>query len=200
MYSDAAHRWCDQPGEQERSTNKCVCASERGQCVLGRVVVDLNQALSPIASVRLNVMKHDSEVPDRDGASADRFGVAPSLSLELGSATRLTLSYMHQGSDNTPDYGLPWVAGKPADVERSNYYGFATDFVNTDAGISTINLEHALNANNRLQAIVRYADYERSTRITEPLLVGIPRHHPLATVWSRNVFRVESTDAFPGDL
>ncbi|MES2623730.1 MAG: TonB-dependent siderophore receptor [Pseudomonadota bacterium] len=168
-----------------------------------RLVVDLNQPLSPTAAVRLNVMKHDSEVPDRDGAAADRFGVAPSLSLELGSATRLTLSYMHQGSDNTPDYGLPWLAGKPADVERNNYYGFDTDYVNTDAGISTINLEHALNENNRLQAIVRYADYERSTRITEPLLVGTPTATtPLDTVRvNRNVFRGESNERiFQGQL
>lgn len=168
-----------------------------------RVVVDLNQPLSANVSARLNVMKHDSEVPDRDGAAADRFGIAPSLSMELGSATRLTLSYMHQGSDNTPDYGLPWLAGKPADVDRSNYYGFATDFVNTDAGIGSVNLEHALNENNRLQAIVRYADYERSTRITEPLLVGNPTATtPLETVRvNRNVFRGESNERiFQGQL
>lgn len=168
-----------------------------------RVVADLNQPLSANAAVRLNVLKHDSEVPDRDGAAADRFGVAPSLSLELGDATRLTLSYMHQGSDNTPDYGLPWLAGKPADVERSNYYGFATDFVNTDAGISTVNLEHTLNANNRLQAIVRYADYERSSRITEPLLVGTPTATTLLETVrvNRNVFLGESNERiFQGQL
>ncbi len=168
-----------------------------------RLAVDVNQPLSPTALVRLNVMKHDSEVPDRDGAAADRFGVAPSLSLELGSATRLTLSYMHQGSDNTPDYGLPWLAGKPADVERSNYYGFDSDYVNTDAGISTINLEHALNENNRVQAIVRYADYERSTRITEPLLVGTPTATTQldSVLVNRNVFRGESNERiFQGQL
>ncbi|MEY4640108.1 MAG: hypothetical protein RLZZ227_102, partial [Pseudomonadota bacterium] len=161
-----------------------------------RVVVDLSQPLSDSASARLNLMKHDSEVPERDGAAADRFGIAPSLSLELGSATELTLSYMKQSSDNTPDYGLPWLAGRPAGVERSNYYGFDSDFVNTDADITTGQLEHNLDANNRLQALVRYADYARSMRITEPLLVGAPgATTPLSSVRvNRNVFRGESNE------
>lgn len=161
-----------------------------------RAVIDLNEPLGDGIAARLNLMKHDSEVPDRDGAAADRFGIAPSLSLELGDATQLTLSYMKQSSDNVPDYGLPWLAGRPADVERSNYYGFADDFVNTDAGISTVQLNHELTAAHRLQALVRYADYARSTRITEPLLAGTPTAAtPLDTVRvNRNVFRGESSE------
>jgi catecholate siderophore receptor len=161
-----------------------------------RVVVDLNQPVSESVSVRLNLMQHDSEVPERDGASADRFGIAPSLSMELGSATELTLSYMKQSSANVPDYGLPWLAGRPADVARSSYYGFDSDFVDTDAEITSAQLDHALNDSNRLQALVRYADYQRSTRITEPLLVGAPTATtPLETVHvNRNVFRGESNE------
>lgn len=161
-----------------------------------RVVVDLNEPLGDGVAARLNLMKHDSDVPDRDGASADRFGVAPSLSLELGDATDLTLSYMKQSSDNVPDYGLPWLAGRPADVARNSYYGFADDFVNTDADISTVQLNHELNDAHRLQALVRYADYQRSTRITEPLLVGNPTAAtPLDTVQvNRNIFRGESNE------
>jgi catecholate siderophore receptor len=167
-----------------------------GNASTRRVAVDLNQPLSEGAAARINLMKHDSEVPDRDVAAADRFGIATSLSMELGSATELTLSYMRQSSDNVPDYGLPWLAGRPANVERSNYYGFDSDFINTDADITTAQLDHQLNDHNRVQGLVRYADYERSTRITEPLLVGTPTATtPLDTVRiNRNIFRGESNE------
>lgn len=168
-----------------------------------RVAVDFNQPLSAGVAVRVNALKHDSNVPDRDGASTDRVAVAPSLSMELGSATQLTLSYMKQSSDNTPDYGLPWLAGKPADVERSNYYGFDTDFVDTDVDMATARIDHTLSGSQHLQAMVRYADYQRSTRITEPLLVGNPTATtPLSSVRvNRNVFRGDSNErVFQGQL
>ena len=161
-----------------------------------RATVDLNEPLSDNMNGRLNLLKHQSEFPGRDGARADRYGFAPSLAMELGSATELTLSYMKQHSENIPDYGLPWLAGKPADVNRENFYGFESDFIDTDADISTIMLEHEINPDTRVQAILRNADYKRSTRITEPLLVGnVTASTPLeSVVVKRNVFRGESTE------
>lgn len=161
-----------------------------------RVTIDVNEPFSNAVSGRLNLLKHEGGVQERNGAHADRIGIAPSLSIELGSATDLTLSYMKQKSENTPDYGLPWLAGKPADVERSNFYGFESDFINTDADISTLKLDHALSGTTRVQALLRYADYERETRITEALLVGaVTAATPLEEARvNRNVFRGESTE------
>ena len=168
-----------------------------------RITVDLNQPLSDGVAARLNLLKHDSEVPGRDGAAADRYGIAPSLSMMLGSATELTLSYMKQYSENTPDYGLPWLAGLPAKVEQNTFYGYDTDFMDTDANIATIKLQHVISPQTRIQALVRYADYARSTRITEPLLVGaVTANTPLdSVVVRRNVFRGDSTeDMLQGQL
>ena len=168
-----------------------------------RLTADLNQPLKDGMAARLNLLKHDSEVPGRDGAAADRYGIAPSLSMMLGSATELTLSYMKQHSTNTPDYGLPWLAGSPARVDQGTFYGYDTDFIDTDADIGTVKLEHVLSTQTRIQAQVRYADYSRSTRITEPLLVGtVTASTPLDTVMvRRNVFRGESTeDMLQGQL
>jgi catecholate siderophore receptor len=161
-----------------------------------RATLDVNQPLTDTMAVRVNLLQHEGGVPERDGAAADRYGIAPSLSLELGSATALTLSYMKQHSENTPDYGLPWLAGKPADVDRANYYGFATDFIDTDADISTVRVDHQFSADTKMQALVRYADYDRHTRITEPLLVGSPTAAtPLEDIRvNRNVFRGESKE------
>lgn len=161
-----------------------------------RAELDVNQPLSDTAGLRVNLLKHEAGVASRDAADVDRVGGAASLALSLGSATELTLSYMHQGSDSTPDYGLPWLAGAPANVDRGNYYGFDSDFVDTEADISSVRLDHAVNDNLSVQTQLRYADYARSTRITEPLLVGNPTAStPLDTVLvRRNVFRGESSE------
>ncbi len=53
-------------------------------------------------------------VADRDVAQYNRYGVAPSLALGLGTPTRLTVSYFYQTENDTPDFGVPWYFGKPA--------------------------------------------------------------------------------------
>lgn len=162
-----------------------------------RVTADLNQPLTDSAAFRVNLLQHEGGMPGRDGAHASRYGVAPSLSLELGAATDLTMSYMKQASENTPDYGLPWLFGRPADVARDNFYGFESDFIDTDADISTLQLLHELTPETRVQLLARHADYERHTRITEPLIQGsVPVGTPLDQVMvQRNVFRGESTES-----
>ena len=163
-----------------------------------RFTADFNEALdwTENAAFRLNLLHHDSEVPKRDGAKAERFAVAPSLSLDLGSATRLTLSHMHMQSDNRPDYGLPWVEGRPAEVDRSNYYGFKDDYLDTEVDISSARLNHAFNDNVRLDAQIRYADYARESRITEPQVApSVSRDTPPEQVTvNRFIFSGESTE------
>ena len=127
-------------------------------------------ALGEGAAFRINVMGHRSEVSGRDGAEANRFGIAPSLALGLGSATQLTLSYMKQVADDTPDYGLPWLGGDPAPAPRSNFYGYNDDHVDTNADIITFEVDHELSELVALNSQVRYAHYKRDTRISEPLI------------------------------
>jgi len=139
------------------------------------------------AAFRLNVLAHRSEVADRDGAQTERYGFAPSLSLGLGSATQLTLSYMKQASDDRPDYGLPWLNGEPAPVPRENFYGFNSDYLDTDADLLTGHLAHDYSDSVSLDAQLRYASYDRENRITEPLITqAVTPDTPLSDV---SVFR-----------
>lgn len=126
------------------------------------------------AAFRINLLAHEGEVTGRDAAEARRFGFAPSLALGLGSATELTLTYTHQSADDRPDYGLPWLNGRPAAVPRERFYGFASDYLETDADIVTARVRHALETDVRLDAQIRYADYTRRNRITEPLVTPAP--------------------------
>ena len=128
------------------------------------------QLLGSGAAFRFNILSHQGEVTDRDGAKAKRFGFAPSLALGLDSDTQLTLSYMKQASDDRPDYGIPWLNGNPAPVSRQNFYGFDSDFLETNADIFTANITHTFNSSISLNALARYAHYDRDSRITEALI------------------------------
>jgi catecholate siderophore receptor len=148
----------------------------------------------------LNLMGNLNEVAGRDDTTYRRFGVAPSIAFGLGTNTRLTIDYLHQQSYDTPDYGLPWLYGAPANVSRSNYYGFKdSDFFRTNVDIGTIRLEHDLNDNLTLRTQFRYANYARSVRVTEPQIVytGITRLTPLSAInVTRNMIDVSSTETF----
>ena len=56
-------------------------------------------------------------VTGRDVAEQSRYGFAPSLSLGLGTPTRLTLAYLHESADDVPDYGIPYLGSQV--VERA---------------------------------------------------------------------------------
>ncbi|HTJ63465.1 MAG TPA: TonB-dependent siderophore receptor [Alphaproteobacteria bacterium] len=136
-----------------------------------RITADIDQPLPEFGegvAARLNVMGHDSMQAGRAIGENQRFGVAPTLAFGLGTPTRVTLSYFHQTEDDTPDYGIPWFAGSPAPVPRNNFYGFKGDHLHTDADIVTARVEHDFNDAIRVSSQLRYADYRRDFRISEP--------------------------------
>ena len=141
-----------------------------GNAGIRRITADLNQPLdlTENSAFRVNVLAHQAEAPGRDVTESRRFGLAPSLSVELGNATSLTLSYMHLDSESIPDYGFPWIEGRPPMVDRENFYGFASDFLDTRADVASAVLERRINPAVSLNAQIRYAGYERTSRITEP--------------------------------
>ncbi len=164
-----------------------------------RISADVNQPLPSLgegAALRLNAVSHEAGVPDRDGAETELYGIAPSLALQLGDATELTLSYMKQDSESRPDYGLPWISGVPANVDRETFYGFNDDFIDTEADISNISLDHQLADGLLLNAQLRYAEYSRASRISEPgVPAGVTASTPQnAVVVNRNVFNGESAE------
>lgn len=137
-----------------------------------RTTADINQPVNDHVRFRINLLAHDSEVPGRDVVESSRYGIAPSLSMDLGEATSLTLNYLYQDSKSIPDYGLPWVGNEPAHVDRDHYYGFDNDWMDNTANVASAILDHRLNDTFTLNAQLRYADYDRSNRLTEPLIAA----------------------------
>lgn len=137
-----------------------------------RLTADINQPLDALegagAVFRLNLMGHQNDVAERDQIDQERWGIAPSLTLGMGSPTQLNLSYFRQSDKDLPDYGLPARDGKVlAGVDRDNYYGFKDiDTEETDAESFTVKLDHEFNEQLRLSNIARYAKTERLTIIS----------------------------------
>src|SRR3990167_5699151 len=137
-----------------------------------RLTADINQPLDALegagAVFRLNLMGHQNDVAERDQIDQERWGIAPSLTLGMGSPTQLNLSYFRQSDKDLPDYGLPARDGKVlAGVDRDNYYGFKDiDTEENDAESFTVKLDHEFNEQLRLSNIARYAKTERLTIIS----------------------------------
>ena len=174
-----------------------------------RITADLDRPLPSLGSgtaFRLNLMGHDSKFAGRDIAENRRYGVAPSLAFGLGSPTRLTLSYLREGSDDTPDYGIPWLFNGPAPVERRNYYGFEHgNYLKTNVDMGTVKFEHDVNSHITFRNQARYAHYHRDVRITEAqidatTLDADPLATPLGQIGViRNQIAVNSTETFLQD-
>ncbi|HWC63274.1 MAG TPA: TonB-dependent siderophore receptor, partial [Rhizomicrobium sp.] len=156
-----------------------------GTNALLRATGDMNIPLDGLgtpAALRINVMGNTNKVADRDIAQYNRFGVAPSLALGLGTPTRLTVSYFYQGDADTPDFGVPWYFGKPAPVPRRNYYDFRSDRERTNANIGTVKLEHDAYDWLTLNAVSRYAAYGRFESTAKPgLAASVTPSTPLAS-------------------
>jgi catecholate siderophore receptor len=144
-----------------------------------RFTGDVNRQVGESAAFRLNVLGHDADVAGRDVVQNQRWGVAPSLSLGLGTATRLTASYFHLSQDNLSDYGIPWVPAtnnalaayrdRPAPVPRDTFYGFASrDHENLDSDLGTLRLEHDWSDRVRVRAQLRYGHSTRDSIATPP--------------------------------
>ena len=86
---------------------------------------DVNQPIPqvlPNAAFRINLMAHRDDVVDRDKIENKRLGFAPSIAFGLGTPTQLTLSYLLQAEDNIPDYGFPYVNGRPLRTDRNELF------------------------------------------------------------------------------
>jgi len=166
-----------------------------------RFTVDSGGAIKPLGDgvgYRFNAVYHEGGVAERDAVGTQRWGVAPSLAFGLGTPTRLTASYLHLQENSRPDYGIPWLAGRPADVKRSNFYGFDSDFLNTDADVGTLKLEHDFNENLSLHSQARYSRSTREFRYSEAIIpAGTPASTPPENITvNRNEFQGFSTDRF----
>lgn len=143
---------------------------------LRRATADIRRATGATSALRVNLMRHQQHVADRDGVDSDRWGLALSLGFGLGTATTWYLNYLHQSNDRTPDYGQPMFASadgvrRPvaqSGVPRDAYYGKDSDRDRSDANLLTSLFTHRLGAALGIANDTRLAYHERRYSATAP--------------------------------
>jgi catecholate siderophore receptor len=131
-----------------------------GQADLWRGTGDFNLPLGDTTAARVALMDQRNGVMERDQVLYRRYGIAPTLSLGIDTPTRLTLSYFKEEENDIPDYGIPFIDGAPARVDRNNYYGLVNyDRTRTNTNIGTIRFEHDFNDDVTVSDSLRYANY-----------------------------------------
>jgi catecholate siderophore receptor len=146
-----------------------------------RVTLDSNTSLGENAALRVNVLGHDAGVAGRDAVDSRRFGIAPSLTLGMNSATSATISLYHLDTDETPEAGIPYRYSSnalPAGVrvvrpdnggDRDNFYGLVgRDFRETDTNIGTVQLRHEFAGGATLRNTTRYGRSRQDYIVSQP--------------------------------
>ena len=113
------------------------------------------------SGLRLNAMYEDSE-GYRDGFHLKRHGINPTFGTDLGTGTRLQLSYERFHDERVADRGVPSLDGRPVDVDPSAFFG-NPDASPVEATVDAFDatLEHEFAGGLQLRNHLRYADYDK---------------------------------------
>lgn len=168
-----------------------------------RGTLDVNHMLTDDIAVRVAGMGFDADVPGRDAVDGRRFGIAPSITIGLGTPTSLTASYYHLQTKELPDWGIPYarnaagsIIGKPLSVDRDNFYGIKSrDYRDTQSDIGTLSFRHAFNDDVVFKNTTRMSSIKNDYVATRPTIPN------LASLAAGNVTRGlrgrdAQTDAF----
>jgi catecholate siderophore receptor len=125
-----------------------------------RVVLDVNQVISPTLAVRAGGLFQDAGVAGRDYIKDDRDGAFVTTKWTPTDTVKLSAGYIHTNLHGLPDFGVPYyrpgapqaqytsTAGGPYPdfgVNRNNFYGFVyRDFYHIKQDIGTVNAEFNL--------------------------------------------------------
>jgi catecholate siderophore receptor len=144
---------------------------EIGTADTERATADADFALGDHSAARINLMEQRFGVAERDDVFNTSYGIAPTVAFGINTPTTLTLSYLHQVEDDIPDYGIPFIDGAPAHVNRRNYYGLVNyDRSKNDTDIGTVRLEHRFNDHLSLINSARYGHYDFTYLLSAPHL------------------------------
>jgi catecholate siderophore receptor len=158
---------------KQPETHRFVAAGgQLGTDAMRRGTLDINEPIGAIpggTAARLNVVGEETGVAGRDVTNTKRFGIDSAISFGLNTNTHATLNYLHEGEKDVPDYGLPYFGAGYAAVPVNTYYGLASaNYLQTTPDVVTGRIEYDFNRHITLRNTLRWANYPRYFRITEP--------------------------------
>lgn len=158
-------------GIVNRVTQKAVVGDRFGDVAVGLntfgaydLAVDYNIDTSDNAAFRIN-MHLDYLENDRDFYDGDRYGINPTLKVNLNDATTLDLSYEYADHERFIDRGIPTLNGRPVEALKDVVFG--TSDINTttlEAHILRGMLSHTFSDSMKGNLTIQYADYDKRYR------------------------------------
>ena len=125
-----------------------------------RVVLDVNQVISPTLAIRAGGLFQDSSIAGRNYAADDRGGGFVAMTYKPVDAVKVTADYVHTDIHGLPDFGVPYyrpgstgangqvftsTAGGPLPDfggNRNSFYGFVNrDFYEVHQDLATVNTQ-----------------------------------------------------------
>jgi catecholate siderophore receptor len=156
-----------------------------------RSTLDVNKQINATTASRAVAMYHTQDQPDRDHVEGERWGVLGSIGFGLGTDTTWTVNYMHQEGNRVLDYGVPSLlkpgkttGGLPVTeygIDRSNFYGVATDHDDTTVNMLTSHFRKDLSDTVTFFNDTRAAFYDRDFMATVPQCANTPTATSCAT-------------------
>ncbi|MCB2088674.1 MAG: TonB-dependent siderophore receptor [Sphingomonadaceae bacterium] len=122
---------------------------------------DVNTPLSDMAGLRINATYEDF-ANQRDAYDGRFFGIAPTVTVELGAATRLTASYNYEDDRRVTDRGIPSLGNGPLRGYDRAFFG-DPDFniATVKAHIARTRLEHEFSDGLSVNLTGQYANYDK---------------------------------------
>ena len=122
---------------------------------------DGNVVLGTGAALRLNATYENFD-NHRDFFGGSFIGVAPTLGLELGERTKVTLSYEYDRDDRVVDRGVPSLGGRPiTGYDRAFFGSPALNHGTVDAHFARARIVHELADGLTLDVTGQYATYDK---------------------------------------
>lgn len=126
-----------------------------------RATVDVGQAISDKAAVRINGVYENSD-SYRNGVQVERSGINPTIAFLPNAHTRVVLGIEHFEDRRVADRGIPSLNGKPLDTASATFFGNPA-LSQADVKLNAFNalVEHELGNGILLRNRTRYADYDK---------------------------------------
>lgn len=156
-----------------------------------RGTLDMNKVLGDNSAARINLMAHSADIPGRDIAEEERYGLYAAYTWGLKGPTRLTLDFLHSRQDDLPDAGLPAdrtnalgtlngiETGMPPGLDYDNFYGHTNDRKEVDVDQLGLALQHSFAGGTVLKNQLRLSRVHNEGWVSSPrIFVGAIGSNP----------------------
>lgn len=149
-----------------------------------RGTADINQWIGDDSAIRVNLLKHEAEIPDQGPGGEDRKGAAIAFAHQVNDDLKFDLDYYHFRANDKPVisgtndgdtiFEYPYAhegvwthtgTGKTIDYTALNALR-AADFEKTDIDTTTLTVDYNLNDTTRIENKLRYGESDHQVVVS----------------------------------